>query len=285
MSRHGFTLLQFGSCLLATFALAACTAFLGVDFEGTLRDGDAGGAPADGGEPDTSDATAAPGHCSSALPRPIFCADFDRGELLSEWSPTTTSGTNPHLLAGGSLAPDVALFSSPPRAAKFETPTSTGAGAIATAFAAVDLPADPDYVLVYADLRIDTEQFTSGAGAVRFLELELPGAGAIRFERDAAGTHMAVADFATGTEERATFTSPIIVGRWTTLRFAVHNGLREMTQVSALADSAAAKLPTPVSFRNRLGKAPILRAGIVVASSPVGRFGINFDNVRVDYEP
>jgi hypothetical protein len=275
------------AALIGLVGLAACRAVLGIEDRPLLPDEsvlDAGAADVIDAGPDTSR------FCEGVTPPPTFCTDFDfggDGDLLSEWAPTTTSGTNPHLLSGGTATPDPAQFRSGPRSARFAVPTLTGANGTATAFAAVDLPPDVTFLFLETEVRIDTELFTPDAGGdVVLFEIDLPGSGAIRVARDDRGLRLVVADYLLGTEASAPFDVMLPIGEWVTLKVLFHNDVAtEGNEVTAFLGSPVAHLATPGSFQRKLGKAPILRAGIVSAKSPVGVFRVNFDNLVVSYAP
>jgi hypothetical protein len=270
---------------------SGCTVLLGVDFEGRLADASvdaAGDAPLEGAPDAALEAEAS--FCMTVLPKPDFCADFDRGELLAAWAPSVF--VNPWISGGGAIEADETLWASAPRSMRASSPAIADTTMHVSAYVGADFTELPRYVLFEQEVRIDTELFSGDSGAIDIFSLRLGEVGEIRLRRDEEGTSLVVVEREGGapggeTTTAARFSSPLPVGQWTSMIIRLKNygddgpdGGSE-GRVTVFLGGTVAKLATPVSFQDVTGHPYRLRVGVLDARGPVGIFRINFDNVRL----
>jgi hypothetical protein len=268
---------------LSIAALGACRGVLGIEQDPPPVQPAATNEPSDPAVSDESE----PRFCSSAEPKPDFCADFDDGEIGNGFY-NASKRPDPGEHGGGTIRPDDVIFASSPRSVRFALPPLLGTSSMASAFLLQELKEPPQSTTIKLDLRIDTESIPEGKGRFTLVNLNFgKDVGAIGVFRDAKGTSLEVYD--KDTVKVVPFTTPIPIGQWRTLTLLIHNyklsdkaDAPQEGEVIAVLGGPVAKLPLPTTFR-RSEMLPRLEIGAFVARGPMEEMRLNIDNVRILY--
>jgi len=274
--------------MIALCALAAaCRSLLDLDERPSLPE-----PGTDSGEP--SDARTAPDvgprFCSTVMPTPEFCADFE-GESLKAGFENEGTIPDPGISNGGEITPQLHEPRSGLRAARFALPTLLTQDDEASAFLYALTPIRASKLLVKLSLRIDTEAFVPDAGGIAILcSLEFGrDVGRIWISRTSKGMRLSVFDALKSVNE-VEFSAAFPVGVWKTItillsKYPVDGGAGDggagnagFGAVSVVVDGPVAKLPVPASYQSIVLE-PRLHIGTLLARGPMGPLELSIDDV------
>lgn len=267
----------------------ACRAVLDIDADRPILDANADAADAAASTnrvEDSGTAASALRFCSTVVPRPDFCADFEDDTVATGWLNATAS-PDPGMMGGGSIAPQTLEPYSGARAAKFSIPPLLTDSNEASAFLFAYLPKGAQKLMVDLAVRIDTEAFVPDGGALAILfSLEFGrDVGRIWILRSGKGMTLAVFDGPRSSETQA-FSAPFPVGQWKTIKLLLSNYPRDGAkgEVEVLVDGPVASLPVPASYQDANIR-PQLHVGTGLARGPMGEFRVSVDDVRARVIP
>jgi hypothetical protein len=262
---------------LATFVVAAgCRAALGIDdSRPTIKDAgddasdEAGGETADGGE------EAAPPmsvFCKTIQPPPGFCDDFDMDPFEKGWDNYGTS-PDPGVGGGATLTVDTTQWKSAPRSALFTIPQLL-ANRNADSLLITEVPMGFAVVEIFADVRIETEDFPDNAGHAAVIGMTINGYEPfVEIRRTMAGAYLRFDD----ANEKALI-QPFPVGVWKNVELRFTFAPDAGTVASYIDGVPAGGGDLSPTFYHA-DAYPRVVVGPGLAEGPMGELRMNVDNV------
>jgi len=264
----------------AALGVTACslTADLGGLSNGNDNGADGGAATTDAGSEAASsggggDASGdgAPGpFCKTLSPAPFFCADFDDGASINDWSRSV-------IQAPGEVILDGASFRSPPRSLLVSLPTGTRLqnGLFRDVGAHADLTLAFDVKVEEADPAGFLDLF-----AVRFP----PGLRSIYFHVDGDFVHTTLSeqipnDGGADTFGSHLFSKSLSLGQWARIQLHIHFGNASTASVTIDGESVFSGALDPAQVPT---ETMAVAAGLQYVSTAATPWTIRYDNFTVD---
>lgn len=228
---------------------------------------------------DASDATvdAGPRFCTTLMPTPDFCADFDddAAPILSGFDNGLLS-PDPFMTGSATITDDRTGFLSAPRAASIALP-QLFAGRTASAALVRSFEAPPKSLLLEFAMRIDTEEFPDPQRTIGIAILSFPK-GQLGVFRATTGLVLRYNDDGT-TERIAKSSVSVPVGQWRRIGLIVVDRDTDKGSVSLEIDGAqAAELALGSVFTVESGRT-YLGVGGIGAEGNFGAFKLTVDNL------
>jgi hypothetical protein len=262
--------------IVATFVVAAgCRAALGIDdSRPTLSDAgtdatDEAGEIGDGG------AEAAPPmsvYCKMVQPPPGFCDDFDMDPFEKGWDNYGTT-PDPGVGGGATLGLDTTQWKSAPRSALMTIPQLL-AGRNAESLLITEVPKGFAVVEIFADVRIETEDFPDLTGHAAVIGMTFDGYEPfVEIRRTMAGAYLRFDD-----ANETMLLQPFPVGMWKNveLRFTF---APDAGTVATYIDGVPAGGGNVSASFYHVDAYPRVVVGPSLAQGPMGELRMNVDNV------
>lgn len=251
--------------------VAGCASLWGI--------GELPGLVTDGGADASGDAKvdAGPRFCTTILPKPDFCADFDDDEtpVLSGFDNGLVT-PDPFMTGGATITDERATFLSGPRAAAISLP-QLFAGHAASAALVRSFETPPRSLLLEFAMRIDTEEFPDPTHTIGVAILSFPK-GQLGVFRTETGLALRYSDDAS-TERIAKSSVNVPVGQWRRIGLVVVDRDTDKGTVALEIEGAqAAELPLGTTFTTESGRT-YLGVGGIGAEGDFGAFKLTIDNL------